>query len=304
MEPIKILIVEDEPEMRQLLALELETEGYAVCQAEDGEAGLRAAREERPDLIISDVLMPKLDGNQFLKRLRAADFGKDIPFIILTARGKMRDYFEMVQVDGFIEKPFKTDEMLRTIAGVVHKAAPGTPEQKAEPPAPVPRTTGTKDEIIIVNEMTKERSVRGGIAQDTEKTAGGGTAGPKKEPARSGPARQKRILVLEHDRDAYDEFQRVFGAKGAVLQAVATSGECVEEAGRLGPDLIVLRNVPGKVDAEDLAGKLKTIPGIRKTPIIIYTDIGKKTEGGNPLPFVLNQEGRELVDKVNEFLEP
>lgn len=111
----KILVVEDEPELRGFLALELETSGYEVFLAADGEEGFHLARKVRPDLIISDVLMPKMDGNQLLKKLRGTDFGRRIPFFILTARGKMRDYFEAIEVDAFIEKPFEADDLLNKI---------------------------------------------------------------------------------------------------------------------------------------------------------------------------------------------
>jgi CheY-like chemotaxis protein len=119
----KILVVEDEAEMRAMLAIELETSNYQVFQAADGEVALRLAEEVRPDLIISDVMMPKMDGNQFLKRLRATDFGSSIPFVVLTARGKMRDYFETVEVDGFVSKPFEPEELLQTVEKALGKGA-------------------------------------------------------------------------------------------------------------------------------------------------------------------------------------
>src|SRR3989338_2616962 len=157
MDKKKILIVEDEPEMRQLLVLELETEGYQIYQAADGAEGFRVAQEVQPDLIISDVVMPKMDGNQFLKKLRASVFGKNIPFIILTARGKMRDYFELVQVDGFIEKPFKPEEILKTIADILQKrTAPQDAEKKGldnKAHTEKHESSGAKDEIIIIHEM-------------------------------------------------------------------------------------------------------------------------------------------------------
>lgn len=125
----KILVVEDEPELRSFLALELETSGYEVFLAADGEEGFHLARQVRPDLIISDVLMPKMDGNQLLKKLRGTDFGRRIPFFILTARGKMRDYFESVEVDAFIEKPFEPEDLLMKIEIALEQATSKNPSQ-------------------------------------------------------------------------------------------------------------------------------------------------------------------------------
>src|SRR5690242_20598077 len=105
----RILVVEDEPELRKVLAMELEASGYEVFVAGDGEEGFEVAQEVLPDLIITDVLMPKMDGNQLLKKMRATFFGRRIPFMVLTARGKMRDYFEAVDVNAFVEKPFEAD---------------------------------------------------------------------------------------------------------------------------------------------------------------------------------------------------
>jgi len=117
----KILIVEDEGGMRTMLALELESAGYQVFQAEDGEIGFQLAKSVKPDLIISDILMPQMDGNQLMKKLRESEFGKHIPFIVLTARGQMQDYFEIQEVDDFIHKPFDAEDLLMRVHRLMDK---------------------------------------------------------------------------------------------------------------------------------------------------------------------------------------
>ena len=117
----KILIVEDEDELRTVLTLGLEASGYEVVQAGDGEAGFQLAQEVSPDLIISDVVMPKLDGSQLLKKIRESDFGKDTPFIVVTARGKMQDYFEIMEVDDFIIKPFAAEDLLMRVERALYR---------------------------------------------------------------------------------------------------------------------------------------------------------------------------------------
>ncbi|MDP8263930.1 MAG: response regulator [Candidatus Aceula lacicola] len=111
----KILVVDDEKDLRELLKMNLEEKGYEVFTACNGEDGLKVAKEIIPDLIISDILMPKIDGSHFLKNLRETHFGKNILFIAMTARGKMRDYFETAGANGFIEKPFSRDTLVETI---------------------------------------------------------------------------------------------------------------------------------------------------------------------------------------------
>jgi len=129
MDSKKILVVEDEPELRKVLALELEASGYKVFLAQDGLEGLKAAQKVHPDLIITDVLMPRMDGNQFLKKLRETESGRKIPFMILTARGKMRDYFETVHVDAFIEKPFAADDLLTKVEEILKHAQTEDPKR-------------------------------------------------------------------------------------------------------------------------------------------------------------------------------
>jgi CheY-like chemotaxis protein len=111
----KILLVDDEIVFRRALSRSLRAAGLDVYEANNGEDGLNIAEEIRPDLIISDVLMPKMDGNQMYKELRSRDFGRRIPFIVHTARANMREYFHSIEVDAFLEKPLAFAELLRII---------------------------------------------------------------------------------------------------------------------------------------------------------------------------------------------
>lgn len=80
----KIAIIEDEAAIRRMYALKLKFSGFAVCEAVDGEDGLRIVEQERPDLILLDLRMPNMAGDEMLRELRAADWGERIPVIILT----------------------------------------------------------------------------------------------------------------------------------------------------------------------------------------------------------------------------
>jgi len=115
----KILIVEDEGTTRTLLTLTLEKAGYQVFQAEDGVAGYQIAKAMKPDLIISDILMPQMDGNELMKKLKESEFGKDILFMVLSARTQMRDYFEMMKADDFVSKPFTGEDLLERVDRVL-----------------------------------------------------------------------------------------------------------------------------------------------------------------------------------------
>jgi len=127
----KILIVEDEATMRTLLTVTLEGAGYQVIQAEDGDAGYQMAKTAKPDLIISDILMPQMDGNELMKRLRESEFGKQIPFMVVSARSQMKDYFEMMNADGFISKPYDAEQLLSQVASTLTKYGKKRDEQAA-----------------------------------------------------------------------------------------------------------------------------------------------------------------------------
>ncbi|HTG43293.1 MAG TPA: response regulator, partial [Verrucomicrobiae bacterium] len=83
----RILVIEDEPEMRRNLATILRLEKFDVSQAENGRVGLELAKKERPDVILCDVMMPELDGHQVLQALREDTSTANVPFIFLTAKG-------------------------------------------------------------------------------------------------------------------------------------------------------------------------------------------------------------------------
>jgi DNA-binding response OmpR family regulator len=107
-----ILIVEDDKTVRETLALNLRAEGYEVLAADDGESGLRAARESRPDLVVLDVMLPKLDGLTVCRILRRES---EMPIILLTARGTEADKIIGLETgaDDYIVKPFSLGEFWR-----------------------------------------------------------------------------------------------------------------------------------------------------------------------------------------------
>lgn len=113
-----ILIIEDQPDMRENIVTILEMEGHTVLEAGNGRDGLAKAREEKPDLILCDVMMPKMDGHEVLQLLREDSSIAGTPFIFLTARGEKSDFREGMNLgaDDYLTKPVSADELLGTIA--------------------------------------------------------------------------------------------------------------------------------------------------------------------------------------------
>lgn len=112
-----ILIIEDQSDMRENLSTILSMEGYEVLEASDGMAGIIAAREDKPDLILCDVMMPRLDGHGVLRELRADRTISGTPFIFLTARGEKQDQRAGMNLgaDDYLVKPVNADDLLATV---------------------------------------------------------------------------------------------------------------------------------------------------------------------------------------------
>ena len=105
----KILVVEDEPELVKALEVRLKTQDYEVITAIDGEEGLRKARQENPDLIILDIMLPKMDGFKVSRLLKFDERYEDIPIIMLTAKVEKEDEAlgGETGADEYITKPFE-----------------------------------------------------------------------------------------------------------------------------------------------------------------------------------------------------
>ena len=119
----KIIAVDDQADIVRLVQINLQRKGHQVLTAQDGEEALNKIREELPDLVISDVMMPKLDGIALLRELRAEDMTRQIPFIMLTVRAQDGDIWEGYQsgADAYLTKPFKPDELLETVERVLEE---------------------------------------------------------------------------------------------------------------------------------------------------------------------------------------
>jgi len=121
--PARILVVEDEPNMVAGLRDNFEFEGYEVITAGDGIEGLRRALEESPDLVVLDVMMPRLSGLEVCKQLRAQR--ASIPIIMLTARGQELDKVVGLELgaDDYVTKPFSIRELLARVKAMLRRTA-------------------------------------------------------------------------------------------------------------------------------------------------------------------------------------
>ena len=122
----KILVVEDEPNQVELIEFNLNSEGYEVVVARDGEEALNLAEEENPDLILLDWMLPKVSGIEVCRQLRRSKMTREIPIVMLTARSEESDKIRGLDIgaDDYITKPYSIKELLaRVRAGMRRPSA-------------------------------------------------------------------------------------------------------------------------------------------------------------------------------------
>ncbi len=144
-----ILIVDDEPDIVENIQAILEPYGYKILTASNGSEALKKISGERLDLIILDILMPQMTGLQFVNTLKESRKDlRNVPIILISARPSMEQFFDRTDVECFISKPFKTEEIISRISKIlarqIQKAAPSAP---AEPRLSV---NGTGKKIVMI----------------------------------------------------------------------------------------------------------------------------------------------------------
>jgi two-component system alkaline phosphatase synthesis response regulator PhoP len=113
----RILVVDDQPDIRLMCRVNLQLEGYEVLEAPDGDAGLEMVRSERPDLVLLDVMMPGLDGWQFMKEIKADETTSEIPIVLLTARVQREDEIRgwLSGAADYLAKPFNPSTLTEIV---------------------------------------------------------------------------------------------------------------------------------------------------------------------------------------------
>jgi DNA-binding response OmpR family regulator len=132
MNETSILVVEDEPSIREVVTLYLKRAGYQVTSAEDGTTAMRLLREELPDLVVLDLMLPGVDGYEITQWLRAQS---EIPIIMLTARREVTDRIAGLEMgaDDYIVKPFSPQEIVSRVRAVLRRTQGGQIQQTESP---------------------------------------------------------------------------------------------------------------------------------------------------------------------------
>jgi DNA-binding response OmpR family regulator len=120
MEPMTVLVIDDDPVIVKLLRVNFELEGFGVISAGDGREGVEAARRERPDVIISDIMMPVMNGLELVSTLKSDPATAQVPVILLSAKAQLADVqrgFEL-GADDYVTKPFDPIELVDKVTAL------------------------------------------------------------------------------------------------------------------------------------------------------------------------------------------
>ncbi len=134
----QLLLVDDEPGLREAVKDYLQESGFTVQVASNAADGWELVQQNTPDLVISDVMMPQVDGYQFLKQLREDPRFKALPVVFLTAKGMTTDRIQGYQagVDAYLPKPFDPDELVAIVENLLERRAATTPSRSEDGETP------------------------------------------------------------------------------------------------------------------------------------------------------------------------
>src|SRR5205823_6412044 len=143
--PVRVLVVDDEPSLAELLASVLRYEGWNVLTAGSGAEAVRTAREFRPDAVVLDVMLPDFDGLEVLRRLRADD--GDVPVLFLTAKDAVEERIAGLTAGGddYVTKPFSLEEVVARLRGLIRRTH---------------RANGRRDAQLVVGDLMLDEDSR------------------------------------------------------------------------------------------------------------------------------------------------
>lgn len=156
----QLLLVDDEPSLREAVQAYLEDSGFTVDVASNARDGLALAQQKLPDLVITDIMMPQVDGYQFLKQLREDPQFKTLPVVFLTARGMTSDRIQGYQAgcDAYLAKPFDPDELVAIVTNLLTK-------QQTTKAAASDEAHSIEDVVRQIEEIKKLLAQRGTVVQ-------------------------------------------------------------------------------------------------------------------------------------------
>jgi CheY-like chemotaxis protein len=262
-----ILVIEDVQEDRELVAAILESRGYKVEAAEDGQSGLEKVRKAHPVLVVLDILMPRINGFEFFKEMRTDKELSKIPVFVLTSRAKMADSFLSLGVNGFMAKPLAIDRFLQEVDKL---ANPSGEKMSARPESKVEISAPAQKKVPVENSFPK----------DSQSTS----------------SLRKKVIIFGHEETILQSMRQELEKLGHFIVIIKEENQILPTVQDAKPDVVLLAiNAETKAPIDKLVytidvlfpkqkqGEVKknadgSLPLLRKMNIVLYK-VEKETVG-------------------------
>ncbi len=277
-----ILLVEDDELLGNLLRTKLVKEGYDAVLVKDGEKGIEALQDKTFDLILLDILMPRMNGREFLEHIRSEEKWKDIPVIVISNSGELFSDEEAKKfgvIDYLVKANFNPSEVIEKVEQQIGASVPHSVEKEKT------ETHGSQKDSVALT-----------VNQPDGRT---GTTGGKKN----------RLLVVEDDEFLRELITTKLINEGfEVIEAV--DGEDGLRKTREGkPDLVLLDIILPNIDGFEVLKQLKADPSVASIPVVVLSNLGQQDDveralsmGAKDYLIKAHFTPREIVEKVKLVL--
>lgn len=280
----KILIIEDEPVHLNVMKAKLEYEGYAVAVAIDGEMGYQMTKDEKPDLVLLDIILPKLDGFEVLERLKKD--GITTPVIVVSNSGQPVEVDRALKMgarDYLVKAEFNPADVLEKVEKILGRS-------DSLPKGGKPAPSGTPAQKISSHQPA-----------------------PSPEPRqrqKNGSNSKINILIVEDDKFLRDLIVQKLRRDGFLTQEALDGEEGLKSVGEHRPDLILLDLILPGLDGFEVLRHLKGDSQFSQIPVIVLSNLGQKEDmdrafAGGAEDFMVKAHFTpgEIIDKIKSVLK-
>jgi len=251
----KILIVEDDSVLREVLAEKLTQHGYDTSVAEDGEVGMIKIQNEKPDLILLDILMPKKNGMEVLEELHVDDDLKNIPVIVISNSGQpveVQRARELGAREFLIKAVFDPKEVLEKVQKILKQEG-----------GPSLLDDDNKEDFVEIDEQSESNIP----SAENNPVSKDGTKGS-----------QRKILIVEDDKFLRELFVRKMFSEGFDVESAVDADQVFEILATKKPEVILLDLILPGIDGFEILDKLKKDDKLKTIPVIVISNLGQKED--------------------------
>ena len=256
----KILVVEDDNVLREVLAEKLRQSGYEAVQAEDGEEAMEIVKSDAPSLILLDILMPRKGGMEVMEELAADPELSKIPVIVISNSGQpveVKRARELGAKDFLIKAVFDPNEVLEKVEKVLNESS-----------------------LHISGDFDQSNNVSGGETIELDSPADNkeGTLGDIAKNGTENDVHRGKVLVVEDDKFLRELFVRKLFTEGFEVDSAIDAGEVFDILAKKKPEIILLDLILPGIDGFEILSKIKNDPKLSDIPVMVISNLGQKED--------------------------